>query len=75
MAIRDPEKFEQHRLSGTLHYVLNDHRFACGRIRGANYLEPMAEFMMLPFVNSAASLQWRMESETYKRSGPAKSCA
>ncbi len=43
VAIRDPEKFEQHRLSGTLHYVLNDHRFACGRIRGANYLEPMAE--------------------------------
>ena len=43
VAIRDPEKFEQHRLSGTLHYVLNDQRFACGRIRGANYLEPMTE--------------------------------
>ena len=43
VTVREPHRFEQHRLSGTLHYIQDDGRFACGRIRGANYLEPMTE--------------------------------
>ncbi len=43
VSVRDPERFEQHRLSGTLHYIQDVHRFACGRLRGANYLEPMRD--------------------------------
>ena len=40
VSIKDAERFEQHPLSGTLHYIQDEHRFACGRLRGANYLEP-----------------------------------
>ena len=43
VSLPSPDLFEQHRLSGTLHFILDDHKFACGRIRGANYLEPMVD--------------------------------
>ena len=43
VSLSSPDLFEQHRLSGTLHFILDDHKFACGRIRGANYLEPMVD--------------------------------
>ena len=43
VTVREPHRFEQHRLSGTLHYIRDDSRFACGRIRGSNYLDPMIE--------------------------------
>ena len=43
MTVREPHRVEQHRLSGTLHYIQDDSRFACGRIRGSNYLDPMIE--------------------------------
>ena len=43
VSVKDPGRFEQHRLSGTLHYIQDEHRFACGRLRGANYLEPMRD--------------------------------
>ena len=34
----DPILYEQHRLSGILHFSLDDHKFLCGRVRGLNYL-------------------------------------
>ena len=34
----DPNLYEQHRLSGILHFILDDHKFLCGRVRGLNYL-------------------------------------
>ena len=43
VTVRDPHRFEQHRLSGTLHYIQDAGRFACGRTRGSNYLDPMVD--------------------------------
>ena len=33
-----PERFEQHRLSGTIHLIADSMKFACGRVRSLNYL-------------------------------------
>ena len=33
-----PERFEQHRLSGTIHLIADSMKFACGRVRILNYL-------------------------------------
>ena len=31
-------RYEQHRLSGVIHVILDDNKFLCGRVRGLNYL-------------------------------------
>ena len=36
--LSQPENFEQHRLSGVVHLIVDDSRLACGRNRSANYL-------------------------------------
>ena len=38
------ENFEQHRLSGVAHLVVDDSKFACGRNRTANYLSAEPDF-------------------------------
>ena len=38
VGIHEPHKFEHHRLSGVIHLILDDDRFACGRVRSSNYL-------------------------------------
>ena len=36
--VKCPERFEQHRLSGTIHLIADAMKFACGRVRSMNYL-------------------------------------
>ena len=38
VGINEPSKYEHHRLSGVIHLILDDDRFACGRVRSLNYL-------------------------------------
>ena len=38
VSVRHHEKFEQHRLSGTVHLIADAMKFACGRVRSMNYL-------------------------------------
>ena len=40
--VKNPDDFEQHRLSGTIHLVADDMKFACGRVRSVNYLPVQA---------------------------------
>lgn len=46
VAVDDPATYEQHRLSGVIHLIMDDGRFACGRVRSLNYLscEPVSVF-------------------------------
>ena len=37
VGVHEPSKYE-HRLSGVIHLILDDSRFACGRVRSSNYL-------------------------------------
>ena len=36
--VSEPDLYEQHRLSGILHVIVDDQKFLCGRVRGLNYL-------------------------------------
>ena len=46
--LSQPENFEQHRLSGVVHLIVDDSssRFACGRNRTANYLPAEQDFTL-----------------------------
>ena len=46
VAVDGPSKYEHHRLSGVIHMIMDDDRFACGRVRSLNYLscEPASIF-------------------------------
>ena len=44
--LSQPENFEQHRLSGVVHLIMDDSRFACGRNRTANYLPAEQDFTL-----------------------------
>ncbi len=44
--LSQPENFEQHRLSGVVHLVVDDSKFACGRVRTANYLPAEQDFTL-----------------------------
>ena len=46
VGIDNPSTYEQHRLSGVIHMIMDDSRFACGRVRSLNYLpcEPVTVF-------------------------------
>ena len=36
--VRNPDDFEQHRLSGKIHLIADDSKCACGRVRSVNHL-------------------------------------
>ncbi len=38
VGVEEPARFERHRLSGVIHMIMHDDRFACGRVRSLNYL-------------------------------------
>ena len=38
VGVQEPSKYEHHRLSGVIHLILDESRFACGRVRSMNYL-------------------------------------
>ena len=38
VAVDVPSMYEHHRLSGVIHMIVDDDRFACGRVRSMNYL-------------------------------------
>ena len=48
--LENPDRFEQHRLSGIVCLVLSDSKFACGRSRATNYLPAGEDYTLGSFV-------------------------
>ena len=71
VAVDVPSKYEQHRLSGVIHMIMDEGRFAFGRVRSLNYLscEPSSIFWHSPLwaVQELAFCNWGAVTDCARR--------